>query len=422
MNMNDIQAFFKRYDAAIWVRFTGTLVTKVAQSMMYPFLVLYLSNQMNGSVLEATAVVGLESAAGFLINFYFGGISDRFGRKPIMMLSLLIQGLALTGFVFAETLCQFAILITMLGAGAYMFFPAADAQVADLVPQEQRAEVYAFLNTAVSIGLTLGPVIGLVVFTKTPAIGFGFFAVMSFLYLFLVWWKIRETLPEQAVPVVGTAPSESAMQPKFNLRGHMPLVWFTLLAVPISTLTAQTWSTLPLHLKEHFATYNTMVTVTMTIGSIFSVLLQLWLGKKTEHFQPQNVIFVSYLLYATGAVGLGFAPNLAVLVLFYMVLCLGSMLVQTHFNKMISVWAPVDMRGRYFSLFGLHWRISEMFGPFAGGLMLKFWNGQAMFSVFAGLLVFGALAQRRSIRQIQAKHVPASVATSEAVAQATVTP
>lgn len=412
--MNSIQTFFTRYDAAIWVRFFGTLCTKVAQSMMYPFLVLYLSNKMNGSVLEATAVVGLESVAGFLINFYFGGISDRFGRKPIMMLSLFVQGLALTGFVFADSLWQFAILITMLGAGAYMFFPAADAQVADLVPQEQRAEVYAFLNTAVSIGLTIGPVIGLVVFTKTPAIGFGFFAAISFLYLFLVWWKIRETLPERngSGTGAGNVPNRVALQQKFKLRGHMPLVWFTLLAVPISTMTAQTWSTLPLHLKAHFADYNMMVTVTMTLGSIFSVLLQLWLGKRTEHFKPQNVIFVAYLLFATGAVGLGWAPNLVVLVLFYLVLCLGSMLVQTHFNKMISVWAPVDMRGRYFSIFGLHWRISEMFGPFAGGLMLTYWNGQAMFAVFAGLLVFGALMQRRLIRQIQAKQVATATVTS----------
>ncbi|MGZ4134937.1 MAG: MFS transporter, partial [Tumebacillaceae bacterium] len=226
--MNQIHAFFTRYDAAIWVRFCGTLLTKVAQSMMYPFLVLYLSTKLNGSVLESTAVVGLESVSGFLINFYFGGISDRWGRKPVMMLSLLIQGVALTGFVFADALWQFAIFITMLGAGAYMFFPAADAQVADLVPQEQRAEVYAFLSTAVSIGLTVGPVLGLVVFTKTPAIGFGFFAVVSFLYLLLVWWKIRETLPETvATEKNRDVQSVTGDGQKFKLCGHLPLVWFT---------------------------------------------------------------------------------------------------------------------------------------------------------------------------------------------------
>ncbi|MGZ4123703.1 MAG: MFS transporter, partial [Tumebacillaceae bacterium] len=267
----------------------------------------------------------------------------------------------------------------------------------------QRAEVYAFLSTAVSIGLTVGPVLGLVVFTKTPAVGFGFFAVVSFLYLFLVWWKIRETLPETVATEKNRDVQRVAADgQKFKLSGHLPLVWFTLLAVPISTLTAQTWATLPSHLQTHFANYNTMVMVTMTIGSIFSVLLQLWIGKKTESYRPQNVIFVAYLLYAIGAVGLGFTPNLTVLVLFYMVLCLGSMLVQTHFNKMISVWAPVEMRGRYFSIFGLHWRISEMFGPFAGGLMLTVWNGQVMFSVFAGLVLFGAMMQRRLIKRIQA--------------------
>jgi MFS family permease len=391
---------FKRYDAPIWVRFFGTLLTKIAQFMMYPFLILYLHQELKGSVIQSTAILGLESLAGFAMNLWFGSLSDKYGRKPLMLLSLAIQGLTMTGLVFADSLWEVALLITLLGAGSYIFFPAADAQIADTVPEDQRAEVYSLLGMAANIGIALGPILGMFVFTVNAQVGFGFFALVSFLYFALVWWKIPESLAKKGQQKAKITEKRSYL-PRLGLSNHKTLVWFTLLAVPTSMLAAQMWGTLPLHLKANFEEYTLVLTVIMVSQSTFSTFTQLWVGRKTEKLSSEKIIIVGYLLFAIAAIGFGFGKSMYLLVGFGLIYSLAGMCVSIHLQKFVSIWAPADMRGRYFSIFGLHWRISEMIGPVLGGIIFTYFGGEIMFSFFSLLLILCGVSQYRLIARVR---------------------
>ncbi|WP_232697568.1 MDR family MFS transporter [Brevibacillus daliensis] len=394
-------SIWKRYDVTIWVRFFGTFLTKVAQFMMYPFLILYLTQKFNASLPLITAIIGLESIAGFLMNLLFGGLSDRFGRKSIMMLSLAVQSFCLIGFIFSNSLLIFAFFITLLGAGSYMFFPAANAQIADIVPENRRAEVYSLLRTGSMIGMAIGPMIGLMVFNANPVYSFAFFAFVSICYLYLIWRKLPETLPKTYESIENKITTSVN---KLSFGEHKRLFIFTFLAIPTSLISSQTWSTLPLHLKNIMPLdYGWIYSTLLTTGSIISALLQFWIGKRTEQYKSHNVIFVGYTLATFAVLIFAFVDSFFLLLFAQVLLVVGSIFYGTHLDKSISIWSPVDMRGRYFSIFGLHWRVSEGAGPFLGGILLSQFGGTVMFLFFSILLFLGGLGQYRLLKNLDTK-------------------
>ncbi|WP_176560345.1 MDR family MFS transporter [Brevibacillus dissolubilis] len=401
---------FNQYDDAIWVRVCGTFLTKIAQFMMYPFLVLYMTEKFDSPVTVVTAIIGLESIAGFLINLFLGGLSDRVGRKLTMMVSLAVQAICLTGFIFADSLWLFAVLIVILGAGSYIFFPAADAQIADSVPVEKRAKVYAMLGTAASLGIAVGPIIGLFTFQANPDFVFLFFACVSFLYLALVWWKIPETLP---VLSDHTENRKQANIYKISVRKHKHLFLITLLAIPTSLFATQDWSTFPLYLKEQAPQhYDWMYSSLLSIGAAASATLQIWIATLVEKRSASRAVLIGYMIAASAALGYAFFIHYGVLVAVRVISVVGNTLYNIHLDKFISVYAPADMRGRYFSIFGLHWRVSEALGPFLGGVLLTAFSGRVMYIIFALLLIVSGLVLSRMMEQLKDSTAkPANTAT-----------
>ncbi|MFY0544589.1 MDR family MFS transporter [Brevibacillus sp. H7] len=389
-------AVLKRYDIAIWIRAWGTALTSLTGFMLRPFLVLYLYDKLGGSILLPMVVVGLQPLTGMLMSLWGGGLSDRYGRKPLMLTALCVQTVSMSGFVFADSVWEFACLTVLNGLGMSLFFPAANAQVTDVVPEEKRAEVFALLHTALNVGAAAGPLLGLLLFTKSPALVFSIAALASLTYALILWWKVPETLPPR------TANNRAKGQrPKLSLREHRAIFWMTLLAVPISLLYAQVESVFPLHLKNQFHHYQTVFAWLMTINGTTVILLQMWIAKRTERLASSRVILVSYLILSVVAFGYGFAPMFALLVMVEILFTIGEMLVGPHMQKAVSVIAPPQMRGRYFSIYGLNWQISKAIGPFLGGLLFTQAGGGVTFGVLAILLLIAGVCQFRLIHRME---------------------
>ena len=392
-------SLISKYDTAIWVRVVGTILTSLAGFMMRPYLVFYLYDKLDGSIFLSMLIIGLQPLCGIFVNLYAGSLSDRYGRKPMMLAALIIQAFAIGGYMFASHVWEFAVISIINGIGHAMFGPAANAQIADVVPQEKRAEVFALLHTALNMGSAFGPLIGLLLFTWNPTIIFLTCAVALLAYAGLVVWKVPETMP-----VKSAAEQElSKTKPKIRWRDHKPLLWITLLAMPVSLLYAQVESTFPLHLQQNFENYKTVFAAIITFNGCVVIALQIWIAKRTEHVSAYLVVAASYLLFAIVSVGYGFVPIFAILLFVEFLFTIGEMLNGPHIQKVISVIAPEEHRGWYFSVFGMNWQLSRAIGPILGGLLFSHYGGKMMFAVLAAIILIAGIAQTRYIRSLNHK-------------------
>jgi MFS family permease len=400
-------SMLRGYDTAIWVRVIGTILISLTSFMMRPFLVFYLYDKLEGSIILSMMIIGLQPLCGMVVNLYAGGLSDRYGRKPMMLVSLIIQGFSVAGYIGATEVWHYALISIVNGIGFALFMPAANAQISDVVPAEKRAEVFALLHTALNVGSAFGPVCGLLLFTWRPNLIFLICSVTLFFYAALVGWKVPETLP------VRSAQQQAAFRnkPKVKWTEHKNLLWLTLLAMPVTLLYAQVESTFPLHLEHHFTNYKSVFATIITFNGCVVIALQLWIAKRTERLPAYRMIAVSYLLFTLVALGYGYIPVLALLLIVEFLFTIGEMLYGPHSQKVISIIAPEEQRGWYFSVYGMNWQLSRAIGPVVGGLLMSRFSGEFMFTCLAGVILISGIAQTLMIRGMH-KH-QAKISTEE---------
>lgn len=387
-----------RYDPTIWIRVIGTVMTTFAGFMLRPFLAFYLYDKLEGNLGLAAVVIGLQPLTGMIFGIYSGSLSDRYGRKPMMVIALFLESLSMLGYVWADSLYEFAALTILNGIGSSLFWPAASAQVTDVVPEEKRSEVFALLHTALNVGAAVGPLIGVMVYKFNPGIAFAICSLALFLYCLLIIWKVPETLPKAVRRQEAGAPKQAHQpQPKLIIREHTTLFLIMLAALPISLLYSQTEVILPQHLRTHFDDFLNVFATLMTINGILVVSCQMLIAKFAERFPAKKVILAAYLFLGCVGFGYGWAPTLLLLIVAEALFTIGEMLYGPQINKAISVLAPPEFRGRYFSIFAANWGITGTFAPSIGAYAFRHIGGAFWFSIIGLLLLIAGIFQYRLV-------------------------
>ena len=125
-----------------------------------------------------------------------GGLSDRFGRRPVMLLSLF--GLALDYFImgFAPTIAF--LFLGRIIAGAFgATFSTANAYIADISPPETRAQNFGLVGAAFGVGFMLGPVVGGLLGEYGPRVPFIAAGIISLINVVYGYIFLPETLAEE---------------------------------------------------------------------------------------------------------------------------------------------------------------------------------------------------------------------------------
>jgi MFS family permease len=143
---------YEKYPRQFWLMFVGMFISTIGASMIWPFLMLYVSKRLNTPLTVTASLLTLNAATGLAASFVGGPIIDRFGRKWIMAASLASNGLMYVFLGHAATFPQFALLLGFGGAVNPLYRSAADAMVADLVPPDKRIDAYSLLRWSNNLG------------------------------------------------------------------------------------------------------------------------------------------------------------------------------------------------------------------------------------------------------------------------------
>ncbi len=123
------------YPRQFWIMVSGMLLVSIGGSMWWPFVTILLKERLQLPLTQVTLLFTLNSAAGLLATTFIGPAVDRFGRRVAMILGLTMSGVALVMMGFADTLGAWALALVLTGMFQPMYRVAADAMVADLIPE-----------------------------------------------------------------------------------------------------------------------------------------------------------------------------------------------------------------------------------------------------------------------------------------------
>jgi len=170
-----------RRAAATFIFLTVTL-DMLAMGMIAPVLPRLITGFMHGNAVNAAQMLGLFGTVFAAIQFLFspvlGSLSDRFGRRPVVLLSNFGLGLDYLLMAWAPMLGWLFVGRVISGLTASSV-PTAMAYMADVTPAEKRASAFGMLGAAFGMGFVLGPALGGVLGSVNPRLPFLASAVLS---------------------------------------------------------------------------------------------------------------------------------------------------------------------------------------------------------------------------------------------------
>lgn len=356
---------YQNYPRQFWLMAIGLLIMSAGASMVWPFLMIYVSKALSLPLSKAASLITINATAGLLSTLIAGSVADRFGRKLVMTVSLLTNGIIYLFMAYANSYAAFAILMMFAGFSNPLYAVGADAMLADLLPAEKRNDGYAIIRMVNNAGIAVGPAIGGFVASRSYDLAFFGAAVGMLTYGFILLFMARETLDRAAVKAKELTQKTTGGFRKV-LQDRKYIAFTGLIAVGLIA-PAMLWSLLAVYTNQNYGLSEQLYGWIPTTNALMCVFIQLPVTQVTKRFRPLLVITVGMLVYALGVGSVALMAGFWGFWLSMVLLTFGELILVPTASKFVADRAPVDLRGRYMSIYWLTQGVSRAIAPLYGG-------------------------------------------------------
>ncbi len=322
------------------------------------------------------AVFGLLMATYSLVQFLFtpmlGRLSDRFGRKPILLLSL--AG-TVGGYLLFGLQTSLALLFLSRVVGGLMGANVATAQavIADITKPEDRAKGMGLIGAAFGLGFIFGPAIGWATLDLGESAP-GFFAAgFSAAALALTAWRLPETWPEER-RFGRVEHARGWFSPRRLWAGlSHPQIGILLVVFFLATFAfANFESTFALTLAKRLLLTNRQVMWLFVYVGVLAAFIQGGLiGRLAKRYGERRLILAGAACLVPGYASLVYTRSLGQLLLFLPLLALGAGLTGPTLSSLVSRLSTADEQGGMLGVFQSMSSLARIAGPFWGGFAFE---------------------------------------------------
>ena len=395
-----LRSLYDEYPRQFWILVGGSFIDTVGRTILNPFLMLYVTKRFNVGMTEVGILFGLMSIANTLGSTLGGALTDRLGRKGMMILGLVISGLSSLVMGLAGTFELIFAVVVFVGLFASIGFPAQQAMVADLLPEEKRSGGFGVFRVVANMAWILGPMIGGLLAARSYMPLFICDAVFSSITAGIVLLAIRETRP---TPREGE-PEQTMAQTFAGYRDVLrdgTYVLFIGACILMTIVYLQLYSTLGVYLRDTHGIPEQAYGYLLSMNATAVVLLQIPIAHRVSRYRPMMMMALGTLLYAIGFGMYGIFSSYALFALAMFIITVGEMVVMPTAQALVAKIAPEDMRGRYMAVFGFSWLIPQATGPLLAGLIMD--NADPRWVWYAAVLVglVAAVAFTRLNRRVE---------------------
>ncbi len=393
----------------LWVLMVTAFVDMIGFALLLPLMPLY-AKRFGADAFIVGVLFASFALAQMIAGPLWGRLSDRVGRRPVVLGAQAVSAAAFVTFAYAETVWMLLVCRLLQGAGGGTTSVIA-AYVSDSVGPEERAKGLGWLTACTSAGVMIGPAIG----SLAISAGWGLEApgliasVLCVLNIAFVWrWlpesNVNSSSPEQRE-------RRSIRHQILNVLGRpsVPansLVWiYTAGMMAFMAMNA----VLALFLADRFGIHEGNIGWYYVIVGLVSVIMRASvLGIVVRHFGEVRVLRLGALLLAIGMMVAPAAPTATIFLLAVLLVPTGTALLFPSTTSLISRYADPREMGQTLGVQQAFGGVSRLLGPIWGGAAFQHIGQGVPFWLSGGLVLATALfalrlhpggAPRRSKKQ-----------------------
>ncbi|ECR3485395.1 TPA: MFS transporter [Listeria innocua] len=414
---------FKELHPNIRARILIQFLSKIIGSMIFPFMAIYFSMEINSKV--AGILLMINVLAQFLAGMYGGHLADIIGRKKLMVAGELLKVFAFLGMVLCNSPIFHSpwitfVMLLLIGVAQGLINPAGEAMLIDVSTPENRSFMYSVSYWANNLSMMIGIIVGGWFFVDYLFPLLVALFIMSFVTAWLTISLISETLKQKAVLKKGSYGLVGMLKNYGQVLHDYRFLLYTIGGIAVMSIEFQRSNYISVRLAEDFQallvhfgplgniTLNgvQIVSVLTAVNTLFIVLFTVPVARFVTKRAQQPIMYVGFTLFAIGFAVCAFANNLAVLLLATAVLSIGELLYVPTRQTILAAIVDDNRRGAYMAFNGIIFQIGKMIGsvslvfaPFIG----KY--GMATFTILLGVLsiVFSATALKSGWKKVLAK-------------------
>lgn len=365
----------------LWVLMVSAFVDMIGFALILPLLPFY-ARRFGASPLVVGALIGSFAFAQMVTSPLWGRLSDRVGRRPVILCGLGLSAFAFVIFAHADSLALLLLSRLLQGAGAGTL-SATTAYVSDSAAPEERAKALGWLTACSSAGVMVGPAIASFTVRFSHAWPGYIAAALCVLNLLFAWrW-----LPESS-----GRDRRSTKRPKTSLRRAM----LTVLRHPNSPVSVLIWiyacgmmafmafaGVIALYLADRFGvTDETVGFFYVGTGGISVIMRALVVGFAVSRLGEARVLRLGLIILGTGFMLSPFASSLLQFLPLVFMIPIGTALLFPSVTSLTSRQAEADEVGQTLGVQQAFGGVSRLLAPIWGGAVYQavalgapFWIG-----------------------------------------------
>ncbi len=395
--MINLQQLYHEFPKKFWIVAGVHFIDKIGGTIVFPFFALYVTRRFGVGMTEAGILLGLLSLAGMVGSVIGGALTDRLGRRKLILFGLVASALSSLTLGSVNRFAWLFPVASLVGLFSEVGGPAHAAMIADILPKEQRQEGFGILRVVGNMAWLVGPTVaGFVAGTSFFAL-FVIDAVMSCIVAVLFYSFMPETKPEAHERHGAERLSQTFRDYRIVLRDKA-YVAFLVAAVLMGLVYIQMYNSLSVYLRDNHGIEPQGYGFLLTSSAITVICFQFWTMRIIKTRPQFLMMAVGTLFYLIGFGMFGFVTAYGLFVLAVVIITAGEMIVMPTSQAIAAGFSRTDMRGRYMAVFGLSISVPAAAGPLAAGLVLDHYAPNLLWH-------FGALLCAISAASFYALHV-----------------
>jgi multidrug resistance protein len=372
----------------LWVLMLTVFVDMIGFLIVLPLLPFY-AEKLGADPVDVGALISIFAAAQLMSAPLWGRLSDRYGRRPMILGGLMISAVSYLLFESASTVWLLFLSRFVQGMGAGTV-GVVQAYLSDSVPSQDRAKALGWLTAATSAGVMLGPAIGSLS-AAYGLIGPGYLAAILCVLNFLFAWR---WLPESSTRTAGQrrkSPKGATREAMMEVLRHPTtgvgaLVW--IYALGMMAFMAMN-GVLALYLERRFGVDEKSIGwFFVYVGGISLIMRTLVLGPMVRRFGEMGVLRAGAVSMAMSLALLPLCRNFLELGLAVLLMPVGTALLFPTTTSLVSRRASADQTGLVLGVQQLFGGVARMIGPIWAGVVFQKVGIRSPFWVAAGVMVF----------------------------------